>query len=77
MYDDMERVLNDIPSGVEKAFIRMHKRMDAQTYVRSTETVIFDQGVRKYVRFTAAMIFDKVYVTDHNFITTDRIGLLY
>ena len=33
------------------ASIRMYERMGVQTDERATETIIFDQGVRKYVRF--------------------------
>ena len=59
------------------AFIRTYKNMGIQKDGRSTETIICDQYVRKYVRVTTIMIFDQVYITDNNFITTDRIGVGY
>ena len=51
----------------------MGVRMDG----RCIETIIFDRDLRKYIRVTTITIFYKVYVTDHNFITTDRIGVVY
>ena len=36
--------------GVKKAFKRTYARMDERTDKRSTESIIFDRGVRKYVR---------------------------
>ena len=59
----------------KRAFIRMYKVMDKHMYVRGTKTIIFDQGVQKYTRVTATVIFDQFYVTEHNFIKTDRIGV--
>ena len=58
---------------VERFFIKMYEPMGVRTDDRSTETIIFDQGVRKYVSVTKITIFDQVYVTDHNFIINDRI----
>ena len=57
--------------------MRTYERMVAMTNVRATETIIFYQDVHKYVRVTAIMIFDQVYVTDQNFITTEIIGVGY
>ena len=51
--------------------------MDAYMDGRSTKTILFDRGVHKYVIVTAIMIFDQVYVTDHNFVMNKRIGLGY
>ena len=51
--------------------------MGIQADGRSTETILFDQDVVKYVRVTIITIFDQVYITDHNFITTFRIGVDY
>ena len=45
----------------------MYKCMGVRTDERATETIIFDRGVRKYVRVTAIMTFDQVYVTDNNY----------
>ena len=42
------------------AFIRMYGRMGVRTDERSTETIIFDRGVRKYVRVNAIMTFEQV-----------------
>ena len=36
--------------GVKKAFIRTYECMDERTDERTTETIIFDRGMRKYVR---------------------------
>ena len=44
----------------------MYNNMDAQTDDRATEYIIFDRGVRKYIRVTAIMISDQVYATDYN-----------
>ena len=44
---------------------------------RGTDTIIFDRGIRKYIRVTTINIFDQIYVTDHNFITTKIIGVGY
>ena len=46
--------------------------MGVWTDGRATEIIIFDQDVHKYVRVTTIMISGQVYVTNHNFITTDR-----
>ena len=55
------------------AYGRMGVRADG----RATETIIFERDVRKYVRVTAIMIFDQFYITDHKFVTTERIGVGY
>ena len=39
--------------------------MGVRTDDRATETIIFDLGVRQYIKVTAIMIFDQVYVTDY------------
>ena len=54
-------------SVLKRAFIRTDKRMGVRKDERSTETIIFDQGVCKYVRVTVIMTFDQVYVTGHNY----------
>ena len=41
--------------------------MGVQMDERATETIIFDRGVRKYVRVSAIMNFDQVYIADHEF----------
>ena len=51
---------------LKRAIIWTYKNMGVWTDDRSTETIIFDQGVRKYVRVTATVIFDQVYVSDYN-----------
>ena len=50
---------------LKTAFIQTHGHMSVHTDDRVTETKVFDQGVRKYVRVTATRIFDQVYVTDY------------
>ena len=45
--------------GVKKAFIRTYERMGVWTDERSTETIIFDWGVRKYFRVNAIINFDQ------------------
>ena len=50
----------------KREFIRMYELMGVRTDGRAIETIIFDQGVCKYVRVIVIMIFDQVYVTDHN-----------
>ena len=52
---------------LKKGFKRTYKRMFVRTDERATKTIIFYQDVRKYVRVTAIMTFDQVYVTDHNY----------
>ena len=52
---------------LERAFIQTYQCMGVWTYGRANETIIFDQGVRKYVRVTLIMTFDQVYVTNHNY----------
>ena len=51
--------------------------MDVQMYGRAMENIIFDWDVSKYVIVTTITIFDQVYGTGHNFITTDRMGVGY
>ena len=51
----------------KRDFIWTYERMGVQMDERSTETIIFDQDVRKYFRVTAIMTSDQVYVTDHNY----------
>ena len=58
-------------------YIQKYERMGVRMYVRAMETRIFNRDVRKYVRVTTIMIFDKVYVTNHSFIKTERIGVGY
>ena len=41
--------------------------MDVQTDKRTTENIIFDQGVRKYVRVKQSWNFTRFYITDHNY----------
>ena len=41
--------------------------MGIRKYERSTKTIIFDQGVRKYVMVTAIMTFEQVYIHNHNY----------
>ena len=48
-----------IYDGLKTALIRTYKRMIIQKDDISTETLIFDQGVRKYAIVTASMIFDQ------------------
>ena len=50
---------------LKRTLIRTHDRMCIRTYERDIEDIIFDQGVRKYVRVTAIVIFKQVYVTEH------------
>ena len=40
---------------LERAFIQMYNIMDVSTDVRSNETKIFDQGVRKFAKVTTIM----------------------
>ena len=75
--NDMEWVSGNIPAFLEVASIWTYERMGIQADGRSTETILFDQDVVKYVRVTIITIFDQVYITDHNFITTFRIGVDY
>ena len=51
---------------LKKAFIWMYERMSLGKDDSATETIIFNQGVCTYFRVTAVMIFDQVYITDHN-----------
>ena len=44
---------------LKRAFIRTYNNIGVQMDARATETIIFDQGVRKYVIVTAIMIFDR------------------
>ena len=44
----------------------MYECMGVYMDDRSTKTIIFDQGVRKYIRATVIMISDHVYVTGYN-----------
>ena len=53
--------------ALKKSFIQTYERMVVQMDDRATENIIFDQGVRKYVRVTLIMTFDQVYVTNHNY----------
>ena len=57
--------------------MRTYKRMYIRAYIRATETIVFNRGVHMYFRVTATVIFDQYYVTNHNFITTDIIGVGY
>ena len=52
---------------LKKVSIHRYKPMGVHTDDRSTETIIFERCVPKYVRVTAIMTFDQVYVTDHNY----------
>ena len=49
------------------AFKRTYENMGVQTDEIANETIIFYQGVRKYVIVNAIMNFDQVYVTNHNY----------
>ena len=44
---------------LKMSFIWTYERIGVRTDDRSTETLIFDQGVLKYVRITAIIIFDQ------------------
>ena len=61
----------------KRDFIQTYGRMGVWTDSRATETIIFDRDIREYVRVTIITIFDQVYVTEHTFITTYRIGVGY
>ena len=79
MYDEVEGLLKSLPSGVD---ILKSLHMDVQSiyvqkYVRATESIIFDQDVQMYVRVTTTVIFVQDYVTDHNFITAEIIGVVH
>ena len=45
----------------------MYKRMEKRTDERTTETIIFDSGVRKYVRVNDYDLQPGFNVTDHNY----------
>ena len=62
---------------LKRPYIRTYERMDVRTYAGATENIIFDQGVQKYFRVTTTVVFDQFYISGHNFITTDRIGVGY
>ena len=53
---------------LKRSFIRTYKRMGVQMDEISTKTIIFDQGVRKYVIVTEITTFDQVNATKHNYI---------
>ena len=56
----------------------MYKRMDERTYERTTETIIFDLGVREYVRVNDYDLWPGFYVTYHNYNwQLFRVGLLW
>ena len=40
--------------------------MGVHTDDRVIKNIIFDRGLRKYVRVTAIMVFDQVYISNHN-----------
>ena len=62
---------------LERAFIWTYECMGVRMDDRATKTIIFDQGVRKYVRVTAIMIFHQVYVTNHNCnLPLFRVGIM-
>ena len=44
---------------LKMSFIWTYERIGVRMDDRSTETLIFDQGVLKYVRITAIIIFDQ------------------
>ena len=51
--------------------------MDERTDERATETIIFDQGVRKYARVKNYDLWSGFYVTDYNYNwPIFRVGLL-
>ena len=76
--DSMHLLSGNMPScGGKRASIRTYECMGIRMDGRSMETIIFDQDVCKYVRVTTITIFDQVYITGHNFITTNRIGVGY
>ena len=62
---------------LKKSFIHMYEHMSLRTDDSAIETIIFDQGVCKYIRVAAVIILDQVYVTYHNcYWKKIRVGLL-
>ena len=63
--------------GVKKSCIQTYELMDERTDERNIETIIFDQGVRKYVRVNDYDLWPGFNVTDHNYNwPLFRVGLL-
>ena len=52
---------------LKKDFIQTDECMGVRTDERSLKTIIFVRGVRKYVRVTLIMTFDRAYVTYHKY----------
>ena len=52
-------------------------RMEKKKYERTTETIIFERGVCKYVRVNDCDLWPGFYVTDYNYNwPLFRVGLL-